>query len=559
MVALPGISKMRKISGVSRGFLGAFGLICVVQALVTVAQASLLADLLSRAFHHEAIGTTAGWFILAASGRATTHVLRSALARRTAIVVKRDLRGRAMAAIRELGPTWLGRRRAGELGTLLTRGLDALDLYLTGYVPHLITAGVVPLMVLISLAAMDWTSAVIVAVTLPLIPLFAALVGMHTRDRTRLQWQALSRLGGHFLDVISGLPTLVSYGRAAPQADVVGRIADTHRKATMKALRLAFLSTFVLETTATLSAALVAVPVSLRLLHGALTLRTALTVVILAPEAFLPLRDAGSGFHASAEGLAALEHVTAILDEAPEPIAGGATQPAVRGAPRIDVEEVTVRYPGEERAALHDVSFSVAPGERVAIAWPSGAGKSTLLGVLLGFVVPSGGRVLVDGTDLAEFCRQAWWRSVAWVPQRPRLFEGTIADNIGLAVPGASRHAVRRAADLAGVTAFADDLPAGLGAVVDHDGVGLSAGQRQRIALARALLLQAPLVLLDEPTARLDGETESAIARAVAELPRTQTVIIAGHRHGLIAAADRVIPLPGHEIRAIAARGQARC
>lgn len=413
----------------------------VIAGLLVLVQAELLAGVLSGRF-----ATGALLFLAAVVGlRALLGWGQGIFAARTSTGVKSALRHRLLARLQELGPARLSGHRSGELVTLTGRGLDALDPYLTGYLPAMAVAGVVPVAVLVRLFAADLTSAVIVLITLPLIPIFGALVGMHTKAVTERQWRALSLLGGHFLDVVRGLPTLRAFGRARYQASVIQRVADSHRSATMRTLRVAFLSSLVLELCASLSLALVAVPIGLRLLGGSLDLTTALLVLLLAPEAYLPLRMMGTRFHASMEGVAAADAAFAVLDDAAAPEqARAAAVPAAGGPPEIRLENVTVRYPGRDDPALREVSLVITPGERVALVGESGGGKSTLLHLLLGFVAPTEGRVLVDGADLAELDLTAWRDRLAFVPQRPHLFATSVADNIRLGAPSASPELVRR-------------------------------------------------------------------------------------------------------------------
>jgi thiol reductant ABC exporter CydD subunit len=363
---------------------------------------------------------------------------------RAAATVKSQLRRALTARSLRLGPVWLGGQRAGEIATLATRGLDGLDSYFARYLPQLVLAVVVPIAVLIRVAAADWISAVVIAVTLPLIPVFAVLVGWHTKAQTRRQWRLLATLGGHFLDVVEGLPTLKVFGRARAQEDVIAKVTDDYRTATMSTLRVAFLSALVLELAAALATALVAVEVGLRLLYGHLGYETALLVLLLTPEAYLPLRAVGAQFHASMEGAAAAGRVFEILDT-PMPAVPQARPAASRrsaGADlRIDkirLDGVTAAYPGRPRPALDGVSLTIAPGERVVLTGPSGAGKTTLLALLLRFVEPAAGTIEVGGAgaggtgvgggDLAAMDVQQWRKQIAWVPQQPYLFAGSAAD-----------------------------------------------------------------------------------------------------------------------------------
>ncbi|NEB97619.1 thiol reductant ABC exporter subunit CydD [Streptomyces anulatus] len=509
-----------------------------------VAQAVLLATVLADGFAGRPFRSAP----LVALGavmalRALLVWARGALAQLAAADAKRTLRDRITERLRQTGPQGLADRRHGETITLLTRGLDALDPYVVGYLPTKAAVAVVPLAVVGWLLWTDWSSALIIIVTLPLIPVFGALVGMHTARRTARQWRLLATLGGHFLDVVAGLPTLRAFGRERHQARVVGEMADAHRRATMRTLRVAFLSSLVLETVATLSVAMVAVPVGLRLLGGGTDLRTALIVLFLAPEAYLPLRAAGAAFHDSAEGITVAERVFAILDEdgaSPPRSAVRVPAPGARTA-HLRLDRVTVHYADRAEPALRDLSLSVAPGEHVALVGPSGAGKSTLLALLLGFVRPDSGRVTVDGADLADLDPDSWHAQVAWVPQRPHLFAASVAENIRLGRPDASDAEVRRAARAASADLFVEELPLGYDTPLGEHGAGLSAGQRQRIALARAFLKDAPVLLLDEPTAHLDSGSEAAVTRATARLMRGRTSIVVAHRTGLLPHADRIV------------------
>ncbi|MFH9200307.1 thiol reductant ABC exporter subunit CydD [Streptomyces anulatus] len=509
-----------------------------------VAQAVLLATVLADGFAGRPFRSAP----LVALGavmalRALLAWARGALAQLVAADAKRTLRDRITERLRQTGPQELADRRHGETITLLTRGLDALDPYVVGYLPTKAAVAVVPLAVVGWLLWTDWSSALIIIVTLPLIPVFGALVGMHTARRTARQWRLLATLGGHFLDVVAGLPTLRAFGRERHQARVVGEMADAHRRATMRTLRVAFLSSLVLETVATLSVAMVAVPVGLRLLGGGTDLRTALIVLFLAPEAYLPLRAAGAAFHDSAEGITVAERVFAILDEdraRPPRSAVRVPAPGARTA-HLRLDRVTVHYADRAEPALRDLSLSVAPGEHVALVGPSGAGKSTLLALLLGFVRPDSGRVTVDGADLADLDPDSWHTQVAWVPQRPHLFAASVAENIRLGRPDASDAEVRQAARAASADLFVEELPLGYDTPLGEHGAGLSAGQRQRIALARAFLKDAPVLLLDEPTAHLDSGSEAAVTRATARLMRGRTSIVVAHRTGLLPHADRIV------------------
>ncbi|MFC8430384.1 thiol reductant ABC exporter subunit CydD [Streptomyces sp. NPDC057253] len=511
-------------------------------ALLVIAQAMLIAEIVVGAFQHglSVPGLRTPLLLLAAvaAGRGLVSWLTELAAHRASAAVKSELRGRLLERATALGPGWLSGQRTGSLVALATRGVDALDDYFSRYLPQLGLAVVVPVAVLARIVTEDWVSAAIIVGTLPLIPVFMVLIGWATQSRMDRQWQLLSRLSGHFLDVVAGLPTLKVFGRAKAQAESIRRITGEYRQATMRTLRIAFISSFALELLSTLSVALVAVTIGMRLVHGEMHLYDGLVILILAPEAYLPLRQVGTQYHAAAEGLAAAEEIFAVL-ETPVPASGAGPVPT--GA--LAFEQVTVRYPGRAADAVTDVSFEVAPGETVALVGPSGAGKSTLLNVLLGFVGPAEGRVRIGGADLAEVDLAEWRSRIAWVPQRPQLFAGTITENVRLARPDADDAAVRQALADAGAREFVDALPLGADTVLGEDGAGLSAGQRQRLALARAFLADRPVLLLDEPTAALDGATEAEVVAAVRRLAAGRTVLLVVHRPALLGVADRVVRL----------------
>ena len=440
--------------------------------------------------------------------------------------MKSQLRRKLIGHCLRLAPASPDGQRPGQVAAQATRGLDGLDPYFARYLPQLVLSVAVPAAVVATVTAADWISGVVIAVTLPLIPFFAALVGLHTKAATRRQWRLLAQLGGHFLDVVQGLPTLKAFGRAKFQEQVIATVTSEHRKATMATLRIAFLSALVLELSAALATAVVAVETGLRLLYGHLPYQTALLVLLLTPEAYLPLRAVAAQYHASAEGTAAAESVFAILDTplpaqtaqpATRPGAGPAPVPSVpdlRSAP-IRLTGVTVTYPGRDRPAVEGLDLAIDPGELIVLIGPSGAGKTTVLRLLLRFTAPASGTVRVGGTDLAAVPVELWRAQLAWVPQHPRLFEGSVADNIALGKPSASRAAIEDAARLAGAAAFIEALPHGYDTQLEERAARLSAGERQQLALARAFLRDAPLLLLDEPTAHLAPAAAAAIGDAI--------------------------------------------
>jgi thiol reductant ABC exporter CydD subunit len=533
----------------ARGYLVVTVLLGLAVTGLILAQAALLAHALAAA----ALGTGATALavtlvlllgVVLARGAAVYGGEAAAL--RAAARVKSQLRRKLTGHSLRLGPGWLGGQQPGQVAALATRGLDGLDPYFARYLPQLVLSVLVPAAVLATVTAVDWISGLVIAVTLPLIPLFAALVGLHTKAQTRRQWRLLAQLSGHFLDVVQGLPTLKVFGRATAQEQVIAEVTEQHRSTAMATLRVAFLSALVLELAAALATALVAVETGLRLLYGHMPYQAALLVLLLTPEAYLPLRAVAAQYHASAEGAAAAESIFGILDTplpATVPSRGPrAPVPDLRSA-TISLDGVTVAYPGRDHAALARLSLGISPGELIMLTGPSGAGKSTLLRLLLRFTEPTSGTVWAGGTDLAGVPVDPWRAQIAWVPQHPRLFGGSVADNIALGQPGASRAAIEDAARLAGAAPFIESLPRGYDTALGERAAELSAGQRQQLALARAFLRDAPLLLLDEPTAHLAPAAAAAIGDVIRGPLAGRTIILVTHRYAGIADASQVITL----------------
>jgi ATP-binding cassette, subfamily C, bacterial CydCD len=470
-------------------------------------------------------------------------------ASRAAGIVGTDVRRELLTAV--LSPdtsldTTLGRSSGGtaaagtgETAVLATRGVAAAEPYLTRYLPALVLAGVLPLITVVAIATQDVMSAVIVLATLPLIPVFGALVGLATRDRAEKQWRAMSSLSGHFVDVMRGLPTLVAFRRARVQTARIREVTERYRRASLATLRIAFASSAVLELVATLSVALVAVTVGVRLAGGGLDLRTALVVLLLAPEAYWPLRRVGAEFHAAAEGVATFERVDELLSGSGRSSGEGPVG-SDHGPGELVVDDVTVTYPGRTTPALDRVSLVVPRTGITAVTGPSGCGKSTLLSVLAGLRAPDSGSLSVRERPVGG---EAWRAHVALLPQRPLFVAGSIGDNVRLGAPDASDDDVWRVLRRVALEERVRQLPAGLDTPLGEDGGTLSAGERARLALARIVLSDRPYVLLDEPTAHLDALTEHVVADTLVELSRDRAVLVVAHRPALVALADHVIRL----------------
>ncbi len=517
-----------------------------------VAQATLLAHALAAAALGTGAAALAGTLLVllvVVVARGAVSFIGEAAALRAAARVKSQLRRKLIGHCLRLGPAWLGGQQPGQIVAQATRGLDGLDPYFARYLPQLVLSVLVPAAVVVTVTATDWISGVVIAVTLPLIPLFAVLVGLHTKAQTRRQWRLLAQLGGHFLDVVQGLPTLKAFGRAKFQEQVIAKVTSEHRSAAMATLRIAFLSALVLELSAALATAIVAVETGLRLLYGHMPYQTALLVLLLTPEAYLPLRAVAAQYHASAEGAAAAESIFQILETSPpsqtSPATGATAPPPDLRSATIRLSCVTVAYPGRNRPALNELDLVIDPGELVILTGPSGAGKTTLLRLLLRFTEPTSGTARAGRADLAAVPVEPWRAQIAWVPQHPRLFDGSVADNIALGQTGATRTAIADAATLAGAAAFIEALPDGYDTPLGGRAARLSAGQRQQLALARAFLRDAPLLLLDEPTAHLAPAAAAAIDSVIRGPMAGRTIIIATHRHPDLVGASQVITLGG--------------
>jgi ATP-binding cassette, subfamily C, bacterial CydD len=520
----------------------------IVTALVVLVQATLLARIVARAFDGASLGTEATDLVLLAVAFAVRGLLAwgfEVAGARAASDVLSELRFELVARRLCTQPAALDGVESAEIAAAGVQGVDGLSAYFGRYLPQLVLACVVPLAVLGWVAAIDLTSALLMLVTLPLVPVFMWLIGRYTEERTRERWLALRLLSGHFLDVIRGLPTLRQLNRSRAEAVRIGEVGERYRRATMSTLRVGFLSGSVLELAATLGVALVAVTVGVRLVGGGLGLQAGLIVLVLAPELYLPLRQLGAHFHASADGIAVAERVLVLAEVPAEVSRSGTLAPPSPGVAPVCFEGVSFAYPSRPGLVLEELDLELVPGETVALVGESGAGKSTVASLLLRLAEPTAGRVTVGGADLVLCNTEAWRKQLAWVPQHPTIFRGTVADNIRLGRAGAGDKDIRDAAGLAGADGFVRALPHGYETLVGDGGRPLSAGERRRIALARAFVRDAPLVVLDEPTADLDSENAELVGRAVERLRRGRTVLLIAHRPELARRADRVVVLEG--------------
>jgi thiol reductant ABC exporter CydD subunit len=517
-------------------------------AILVLVQATLLAWIVAQAFAGASLADVSselGVLGVVFAGRAALTWGFEVAGRRAASSVLSGLRLGLIERRLRHEPTALDGTEAGEITASAVQGVDSLEAYFARYLPQVVLAVTVPLAVLAWVVRIDAASAGVMLLTLPLVPVFMWLIGRYTAERTREQWEALRLLSTHFLDVVRGLPTLRAFNRSRAQMAVIAEVSDGYRRRTMATLRVGFLSGAVLELAATLGVALVAVTVGVRLADGGLGLQAGLTMLVLAPELYLPLRQLAAQFHASADGLAVAERMLTLLDApASAPRGGRLIAPSPAEAP-VRLEQVSFAYPSRPNLVLDRLDLELEPGETVALVGPSGAGKTTVASLLLRFAEPSAGRITAGGIDLADCRTEPWRRLIAWVPQRPTVFRGTAAENIRLGDPGASELRIRDAAALAGADRFISALPSGYDTLLGDGGRPLSAGERRRVALARAFVRDAPLVILDEPTADLDRTSAEVVAEAIERLRVGRTVLLIAHRPELVQRADRIVALSG--------------
>lgn len=548
----------------TRGFLLASVVIGTLSAVLLVAQAFLIASAVTAAFQDGArlgapeVRSALIGLVVIAAARAALAWASEAIGHRSAASATSQLRMQVVERAVRLGPAYLGGRGVGELTNLVTRGATALDTYFARYLPQLVLAVVVPLLATAVIVTQDPLAAVIIAFTVPIIPMFMVLIGRYTQARVDRQWTTLGVLSGHFLDVVAGLPTLKIFNRARAQAVTIRAVGDQYRRSTMGVLRISFMSSLVLELLASLSVAIIAVAIGLRLVEGTMELSTGLAVLILAPEVYLPLRLVGQHFHAAADGVGAAERMFEVLEADARP-PGWAQVDAATAT--IRVRDLSVRF--GDRAAVAAASFDILPGRVTALVGPSGCGKSTILSVLLGLVGPPtaalDGVVEVvagagDATALSDLDPAAWRAQIGWVPQSPAMLGGTVADNVRLGRAGFADSDVLGALRAAGLDPA--ELPHGLATAITEGGAGVSVGQVRRIGVARALLGDPAILLLDEPTAALDGTREAELGQTVAALAALgRTVVVVTHRQSLVDLADDVVVLAASETGAAVVAG----
>jgi ATP-binding cassette, subfamily C, bacterial CydCD len=528
----------------------------VLSAVIVVVQAVALAHVVDRSLlHHAPLSSVTPAIVvvgLALLARAAVHGVGDLAAHRTADRAVSSLRTQLLRHALSLGPGWLAGERPGELSVTATRGLRSLHAYYARYLPQAAAAGVIPVLLLIWVLTQDWLSFAVVIALVAAVPATMVLFGREATRRSERQWRRLGSLAGRFLRLVEGLPTLRAFGREEQGRREVAAATDGVRAATVRTLRVAFLSALAMDMLAGFGVGLVAMVLGLRLLWGELDLQTAMAVLLVTPEIFIPLRRAGAEFHASTEGQAAAARVLEVLDTplasavaAPRGAGDVATAIPRRPEPAADLvmEGLTVAVAHRGHPAVSGVSLHAPPGARLALTGPSGSGKSTVLAALLRLVDPSAGTMAYGGQRSDAETAAAWRRHFSWLPQRPHLFNATLAENLRLGAPEASDVDLRRALEGVGLSALHATLPAGLSTTLGHDGLTLSAGERQRVALARALLCPSPVLLLDEPTASLDAPTVERLGPALEPWLAGRTVIVSAHEPVLLARFDATVVL----------------
>ncbi len=468
--------------------------------------------------------------------------------------VKSNLRSLLLDKISRLGPAFTRGESTGELTTTALQGVEALDAYFSQYLPQILIAALLPVMILLVVFPLDTLTGVVFLVTAPLIPFFMSLIGRASENETRHQWQALSRLGSYFLDTLQGITTLKTLGQSRARTRQIEDVSEKYRETTLKVLRITFLSALALELLATLSTAVVAVEIGLRLLYSKIAFEQAFFILLMAPEFYQPLRQLGARYHAGMTGVAAAKRIYEVLDT-PEPLTTASTAahlplPRTLHSFTLELQHVSFTYPQRQKDALQDVSMKLDSGKSFGLIGRSGAGKSTLMQLLLRFIQPGTGRILLNGQDLSGFILNDWRRQIGWVPQQPALLDTTILENIRLAKPEASLQDVRHAAAQAHLDSFVLSLSEGYDTRVYEKAVRVSSGQAQRIALARAFLKDAPILMMDEPTAHLDVELEEGLNESVQRLMQGRTTLIIAHRLSTLQKADMLFLLDGGKLSA---------
>lgn len=536
-----------------RWYLVLIGIFSLTAAVLIILQARLLSAILNAVFLEGADAVKVAPLltslllvgILRAGAGGAMEVLSGWLAVNIKEKIRRSLFDRLLTA----GPAFIESENSGEVSNTLTNGVEALDAYYSQYLPQLAISAIIPLAILLAVFPLDWLSGLVFLITAPLIPFFMVLIGKGSESVTRRQWQALSRMSAFFLDTLQGLRELKQWNRSREHAQRIAKVAEDYRRTTMSVLRITFLSALVLELAATISTAVIAVQIGLRLLYGLMEFQQAFVVLLLAPEFYQPLRLLGQRFHAGMSGVSAASRIFALVDSLPVQICESTKSiPTFRKGDFIRFENVSFRFSGREAAALEEINFELKHGEMMALVGSSGSGKTTVANLMMGFILPQKGHIWINHQSLAELDLYAWRKQIAWVGQRPFVQHGTLRENLLMASPSSSPSELQRAIYFAQLQDLILRLPQGLETPIGEGGIKLSSGEIQRLALARAFLKDAPIVVLDEPTAHLDAGLEQVLEESIHRLCAGRTVLMIAHRLPTIMRADRILVMEGGQI-----------
>lgn len=542
------LNEEAKLKGKIFAFLVPFA---IIGGILAISQAYFIATIVNDVFMNDKGLTDVRQLLLLLLlvflGRGLLSYANTRYGVKLASFVKESLRMKLMTRLSKSEAGHLYKEKTGKRVSVLTDAIDQLDAYYTSFLPQLIQAGIIPVMILIVVFTENIYSGLIMLVTAPLIPVFMIIIGSMTEKKSREQMDSMLKFSGSFLDVLQGLPILKVFGQSKRQRKQIVEMSNHFRDTTMEVLKVAFLSALMLEVLATIATAMIAVEVGLRLVYGQLTFHTAFFVLLLAPELYMPLKNLGSSFHSGKNSIAAAETIWEVLDKEEKTTLWGGTLLTGVTKPALKLENVSFQY-NENKPVLKNINLNISSGQRVAFVGKSGSGKTTLLKILLGMLPPNSGRVFANGIPLNELQEDHWLQHIAYVSQEPYLFSGTIIENIKMGRGEASFDEVVEAAELAGVDHFVKDFPLGYDTYVGEAGLGLSGGEKQRVAVARAFLKKAPLVLLDEPTAGLDLETEHYLKKAIERLCEHATVITVAHRLQTIIESDQIVLFSEGEI-----------
>jgi len=536
-----------------RLFMLAIGLFSLLTGLVILAQMYSLSVLIDGAFLQEWVPETyQPWLLILIAAILFRTILvwaRNRMGMKLAIVLKTSYRKKLLRKLHELGPVRLREEKTGDLIALQSQGVEKLDAYFSEYVPAAIQMAAIPVVIFGFVMWIDWPTGIVFLMTGPLIPIFMYLIGTKAGDKIHQQWSSLRRMNAHFLDTIQGMDTLKLFGRQKSAGRSINNVSRMFRVTTMRVLKIAFLSGMVLELAASVSTAVVAVEVGVRLIEGMMVFQTGMFVLLLAPEFYLPFRTFGSAHHAGMEGAEAGAQLFEILDRK-NPAGTGSKKHELPDKPfAIELKNISFSYLNSDEPVLQNLSLKLKPGELHTITGASGEGKTTLLHLLCGFMEPESGSILVNETPISDLSLQSWRDQITYVPQFPHLFSDSVLENIRIGNPDAPFHEVAEAARKSHAFSFIQNLPDGFNTQLGENGMSLSGGERQRIALARAFLKGSPVLLMDEPAASLNADLEEKILESLKDIAKQRIVLMISHRTHSILASDHLSIMEGGTIK----------